>query len=99
MHLPSSLLLLSAAPIAAATFTLPNPFERVKGSAETSDRGALRVDLGYEVYEGVGNATTGVDTYRGYVTGSLLFLFICIAFSEGYRFRKTMGKKGGREFG
>lgn len=76
MHLPSPLhvgLLLSAAPIAAATFTLPNPFERVKGSAEAPGREALRVDLGYEIYEGVGNAATGVDTYRGYVTDSSCF--------------------------
>lgn len=41
------------------------PFERVLASRQSGTSSATRVDLGYEVYEGVANATTGLNVFKG----------------------------------
>jgi hypothetical protein len=41
------------------------PFRELLGKRQ-STTSALQVDLGYEVYEGSTNITTGINTWRGY---------------------------------
>jgi hypothetical protein len=40
------------------------PFEKLKRQAGTP-AGSLQVDLGYEIYEGVANVSTRLNTYKG----------------------------------
>ena len=41
------------------------PYEKWKRQSTATN--ATRVDLGYEVYEGSSNASTGVNSFKGYV--------------------------------
>lgn len=69
MRLPaSSVAVLNVAAVALAS-AIPKdalPFEAVKREINTTVvNNNLRVDLGYEVYEGVFNATTGINAWKG----------------------------------
>jgi len=58
-----------AVPLVAASPTAPpteNPFEAVKKLA-TAKVTKLQVDLGYSIYEGVADSTTGVTSFKGFV--------------------------------
>jgi hypothetical protein len=63
---------LSAASLAVSTAVpIAQPFENVKAKRQstnvTTSASNLEVDLGYEIYEGYGNQTTGINIWRGYV--------------------------------
>ena len=59
--------LLGAASLAAGS-ALPvgQPFEQVKSKRQAQADSNLQVDLGYEVYEGYNNQTTGLNIWKGY---------------------------------
>lgn len=40
------------------------PFDAVKRQSNGSSN-SLQVDLGYDIYEGVANASTGLNTFKG----------------------------------
>lgn len=46
----------------------PQPFEQLKTKRQSAYNNAVQVDLGYEVYEGVANATTGLTLWKGWVS-------------------------------
>lgn len=49
-----------------ATAFNPRPFNEVlKKRQATSSNSSLQIDLGYSIYEGVNNATAGINTWRG----------------------------------
>ncbi|KAH0282528.1 carboxylesterase type B [Aureobasidium namibiae CBS 147.97] len=50
--------------VASDVVPSPGPFEHFKTKAATTDVG-LSVDLGYEIYEGYNNQTTGLNIWRG----------------------------------
>ena len=62
---------LGAASLAAsAALPVAQPFEQFKAkrqSTNATSNSDLEVDLGYEVYEGYNNQTTGINIWRGYV--------------------------------
>jgi len=62
---------LGAASLAAsAALPAAQPFEHFKAkrqSVNATSNSDLEVDLGYEVYEGFTNQTTGINIWRGYV--------------------------------
>jgi hypothetical protein len=41
------------------------PFEKLLRQKQSPATDALDVDLGYAIYRGFANATTGIDTWRG----------------------------------
>ncbi|KAF2641011.1 acetylcholinesterase precursor [Massarina eburnea CBS 473.64] len=43
---------------------LARPFEKVKRQANTSSD-PIQVDLGYEIYRGIANSSTGLNTFKG----------------------------------
>jgi L-cysteine desulfidase len=58
---------------ASAAVPIAQPFEHVKAKREsmnTSGSSGLVVDLGYEVYGGFSNQTTGINIWRGYARPS-----------------------------
>lgn len=58
---------LGAASLAAsAAVPVSQPFEHFKAKRQSSNS-SLEVDLGYEIYEGYTNQTTGINIWRGYV--------------------------------
>jgi hypothetical protein len=66
---------LGAASLAAsAALPAAQPFEHFKAKRQSSNATSnsdLEVDLGYEVYEGYNNQTTGINIWRGYVNTTL----------------------------
>jgi len=53
---------------ASAAVPVSQPFEHVKAkrqSTNATSSSGLEVDLGYEVYEGYSNQTTGINIWRG----------------------------------
>lgn len=42
-----------------------NSFQNFKRQAGQNITNSLRVDLGYEIYEGVSNSSTGLNTFKG----------------------------------
>lgn len=65
---------LGAASLAAsAAVPASQPFEHFKAKRQSTNS-SLEVDLGYEVYEGYTNQTTGINIWRGYVKTRLTFL-------------------------
>jgi hypothetical protein len=66
---------LGAASLAAsAALPVAQPFENFKAKRQSSNATSnsdLEVDLGYEVYEGYKNQTTGINIWRGYVKTTL----------------------------
>ncbi|KAG9553989.1 hypothetical protein KCU97_g19130, partial [Aureobasidium melanogenum] len=56
---------LGAASLAAsAAVPVAHPFEQFKAKRQSSNS-SLEVDLGYEIYEGYTNQTTGINIWRG----------------------------------
>ncbi|CAI6331869.1 unnamed protein product [Periconia digitata] len=49
----------------SAQTLLANPFHRVEGGSNHSIADGLRVDLGYEVYQGVADPDNGLNTFKG----------------------------------
>ena len=71
-HLASLLaLLLTVAPEAFSS-ALPraDPFKQVRSKRQSTGSNDLSVDLGYEIYQGVSNASTGLNTWKGYAIAS-----------------------------
>ena len=66
---------LGAASLAAsAAVPVAQPFEHFKAkrqSVNATSNSDLEVDLGYEVYEGYTNQTTGINIWRGYAKTKL----------------------------
>jgi hypothetical protein len=50
-----------------AVFALPHTqsFGEALSKRQSNNSNALEVDLGYEVYQGSTNTTTGINTWRG----------------------------------
>lgn len=72
MMFPFQLLLASIATLAAVVSPSPTynarPFDNVlsrRQSSSNSSTAAPVVDLGYERYQGVANASTGLNTFKG----------------------------------
>lgn len=42
------------------------PFREVLRNRQSTTSNALEVDLGYEIYQGSSNASTGINAWRGY---------------------------------
>jgi hypothetical protein len=79
---------LGAASLAAsAAVPVAQPFQHFNAkrqSVNTTGSSDLEVDLGYEVYEGYNNQTTGINIWRGYVKHDPLVrsrLIICVKHS------------------
>jgi hypothetical protein len=68
---------LGAASLAAsAAVPIAQPFQHFNAKRQTTNvtsNSDLEVDLGYEVYEGYSNQTTGINIWRGYVKKNLIF--------------------------
>ncbi|CAN9425458.1 unnamed protein product [Alternaria alternata] len=43
----------------------PQPFKEVLGKRQSTTANALEVDLGYGIYQGTSNTSTGINTWRG----------------------------------
>lgn len=51
----------------ASALPYSKPFEHLVQKRQSTGNSSLQVDLGYDVYEGVTNETTGLNTWKGYV--------------------------------
>jgi hypothetical protein len=51
--------------ISAASISQENPFETLVRREISAPSNNLQVDLGYEIYAGVANATTKVNSFKG----------------------------------
>ncbi|TKA77913.1 hypothetical protein B0A49_04304 [Cryomyces minteri] len=60
-----SALLLAAAGVNGATIPHSKPFEELLNKRQSNGATGLQVDLGYQVYQGVANSTTGLNTFKG----------------------------------
>jgi hypothetical protein len=79
---------LGAASLAAsAAVPVAQPFQHFNAKRQTTNvtgSSDLEVDLGYEVYEGYHNQTTGINIWRGYVKNEShvrAMLIICVKHS------------------
>lgn len=63
-----SSLIASALTLSGTVAALPQsqPFREVLRSRQSTTSNALEVDLGYEIYQGSSNASTGINSWRGY---------------------------------
>jgi hypothetical protein len=62
--------------VSAASVSRENPYEKLaKRNASTAGNN-LQVDLGYEIYAGVANTITKVNSFQGQVTCSKLFRLV-----------------------
>lgn len=52
--------------VVASPYPIGKPFNAIWSKRQSSNNSPLTVDLGYEVYEGVSNATTKLNTFKGY---------------------------------
>lgn len=59
------LLATAAASIVHGSALPSKPFNHLLEKRQTAGSSSLQVDLGYEVYEGVANASTGLNTWKG----------------------------------
>lgn len=57
-----------AAAVGASPYSSPRPFDAVLSRRQNAVNAtsSLTVDLGYEVYQGVDNPSTGLHTFKGY---------------------------------
>jgi len=57
-----------AAAVVVNSSAIPHakPFEEAFTKRQSTGTDRLQVDLGYEIYQGVANATTGLNTFKGY---------------------------------
>jgi hypothetical protein len=53
--------------LSAASPTHENPFEALARRELSAPSNSLQVDLGYEIYAGVSNSTTKVNSFKGQV--------------------------------
>ena len=62
-----SLCAIVAAAVSASAYSSPRPFDAVLSRRQTvvNATSALTVDLGYEVYHGVDNMSTGLHIFKG----------------------------------
>lgn len=66
MRLFATLITLASFQLAFASPFNPRSFDEIlKKRQATSSNSSLQVDLGYSIYEGVNNATTGINVWRG----------------------------------
>lgn len=67
MLYPGALILLQVAAAALVDCSvLPSrPFDQLKEKRQATTNSTLQVDLGYEVYQGVSNQSTGLSTWKG----------------------------------
>ena len=67
-------LIASALTLSGAVAALPQsqPFREVLRKRQSTTSNALEVDLGYEVYQGSNNASTGINSWRGYGFSAIL---------------------------
>jgi len=58
----------SALTLSGTVAALPQsqPFREVLRSRQSTTSNDLEVDLGYEIYQGSSNASTGINSWRGY---------------------------------
>ena len=49
----------------AAALPQSEPFRELLRKRQSTTSDGLEVDLGYEIYRGVGNSSTGINTWRG----------------------------------
>jgi hypothetical protein len=63
-----SVVIASTLTLSGAVVALPQsqPFREVLRSRQSAVSNALEVDLGYEIYQGSSNTSTGINTWRGY---------------------------------
>lgn len=54
-----------AAGISALALPRLHPFAQVKHKRQLAGRNDLRADLGYEIYKGVTNISTGLNIWKG----------------------------------
>jgi len=59
----------------AATTSRENPFEKLVRRESATAGNNLQVDLGYEIYAGVANPTTKINSFKGRVIQSKLIAF------------------------
>jgi hypothetical protein len=66
MMLPS--VIASAITLSSVVAALPQsqPFREALRYRQSTKNNALEVDLGYGIYQGSSNASTGINTWRGY---------------------------------
>jgi hypothetical protein len=61
----------TASLVRGAAVPIAQPFEHVKArrqvSNDTGSGSGLQIDLGYDVYQGYNNQTTGLNIWKGYV--------------------------------
>lgn len=60
-----SICALVATGVNSVTVLQSNPFENALGKRQSGGQNSLEVDLGYSVYVGVQNSTTGINTFKG----------------------------------
>ena len=60
-----SICALAATCVDSAAVLRSNPFENVLRKRQSGGQNSLQVDLGYSVYAGVQNSTTGINTFKG----------------------------------
>lgn len=61
-----------AAAVSASPYSNPRPFDAVLSRRQNvvNATSSLTVDLGYEVYQGVDNTSTGLRTFKGYCSST-----------------------------
>ena len=52
--------------VAATPLLNPKPFDALLSKRQSTSTSGVIVDLGYEIYQGVANASTGLNTWKGY---------------------------------
>ena len=57
--------LVVAAAVSASTLPRLHPYRQFQDKGQVPSGSQLLVDLGYEIYEGVANATTGLNSWKG----------------------------------
>ena len=64
----------SALTLSGTVAALPQsqPFREVLRSRQSTTSNDLEVDLGYEIYQGSSNASTGINSWRGYGFSAIL---------------------------
>ena len=72
MHFPLAIIFVLAASISATPQSKFGASNAALGKRQNSENGfsSLVVDLGYEQYQGMADASTGLKTWQGYVYAS-----------------------------
>ena len=59
--------------VAAAPYLNPKPFDALLSKRQSTSTSGITVDLGYEIYQGVANASTGLNTWKGFFISTFSF--------------------------